>query len=510
MHSFREAYRSNISGVFEFFDRVLFRGSFLRLSGDEGMKSWLSWKRVLLKNFEGFVAAQSNAVKKHAEEFARRAGRPFLYLGASSGSKEKLVERMIAKEKLTKGLVCVLRAVEPCYSFTVRKNAETKLLELVYQERKCLFLYFYFIDREFGLMHVRLQTWFPFPIQVCINGREWVARHLDRAGIAYSRSDNCFLSIADPERAQKIADKLVDTNWPEALDRFAKAINPLLKTILNDQHYYWTIRQSEFATDVMFKTPEALAKVYPDFVRYAMDTFGSEDVMRFLGQRLVPQFKGQIVSVATRRVEGFRVKHSVHENSIKMYDKQGSVLRIETTINDPRRFKSYRRNTKGEMVWLPMRKGVADVLPRVQVCRAANGRYLDALTGFVEKKKFSSVLDPVSRRLRVGKQKFRALKPVSRDDAALFAGIMHAEFLLHGFRNVDLRNQLFGQPTRDKSLAKRRAGKITRLLRLLAAHELIRKIPRSSRYRVTKSGIRVMGAALGIRKAEVKSLSKTG
>ncbi len=510
MHSFLEAYRSSITGVFEFFDRVLFRGSFLQLSREDGMMSWLNWKRVLLKNFEGFVAPHSDCVKKHAEEVARKAGRPFLYLDSSSGSKEKLVERMIAKEKLTQGLVCVLRAVEPCYSFTIRRNAETKLLELVYRERKCLFLYFYFIDREFGLMHVRLQTWFPFPVQVCINGRAWIARHLDRAGIAYTRSDNCFLSIADPERAQKIADKLVDTNWPTVLDRLAKAVNPLLKTILNGMQYYWTICQSEYATDVMFKSPEALAKVYPDFVRYAMDTFGSADVMRFLGRKLVGQFKGEIVSVATRRPEGFRVRHSVEENSIKMYDKQGSVLRIEVTINNPRRFKCYRRSSKGKMIWLPMRKGVADVLPRVQVCRAANHRYLDALADFAEKKKFSTVLDPVSRRLSVGKARFRPLRPVSRDDAEIFAAIMRAEFLIHGFRNVDLRTLLFRRPTRDGTVAKRRAGRITRLLRLLRAHGVIKKIPGSSRYRPTKPGLRIMGAALGIRKAEVKSLSKAG
>jgi hypothetical protein len=254
---------------------------------------------------------------------------------------------------------------------------------------------------------------------------------------------------------------------------------------------------------------DALAKVYPQFVRFAMDTFGSEDVMRFLGKKLVPQFKGEIVSVATRRTEGFRVKHTVYENSIKMYDKQGSVLRIETTINNPTRFKSFRRNSKGKMEWLRMRKGVADVLPRVQLCLAANNRYLDALAGLVAKKKFSSVLDPVSKGLTVGKAKFRPLRPVSRDDAALFAVIMRAEFLLHGFRNVDIRNLLFGGPARSEAFVKRHAGRVTRLLRLLCAHGVIKKIPGSTRYRPTKSGIRVMEAALGIRKAEVRLLSET-
>jgi hypothetical protein len=509
MHSFAEAYRSSTTGVFDFFDRVLLRGSFLQLSHEAGMLSWLNWKHILLKDFGAFVMKQSDAVKEHGEQIAKKAGRPFHYMASSAESKEKFVERMIREEKLTDGLVCVLRAVEPCKSFTIRKDAETKHLKLAYEERKCLFLYFYFIDREFGLMHVRLQTWFPFPIQVCINGREWVSRHLDRAGIGYTRSDNCFLAIDDPVRAQRIADELVNTHWPKVLDRFAKIVNPLLKTILDDKQYYWTIRQSEYATDVMFTSPQALKKVYPGFVRFAMDTFGSEDVMRFLGRKLVPQFKGEIVSVATRRVEGFRVRHSVYENSIKMYDKQGSVLRIETTINNPKRFKSYRRNTQGEMDWLPMRKGVADVLSRVQMCRAANLRYLDALAGLAEKKKFSSVLDPVSKPLHVGKARFRPLRPVSREDAALFALILRAEFLLHGFRNVDIRSLLYGGPTRREAEVKRRAGQVTRLLRLLRAHGLIKKIPRTSRYRATRSGIRLMETSLGIRKSDMRSLSET-
>jgi hypothetical protein len=289
---------------------------------------------------------------EHAKEMASKLERPYEYLPSSKTSKEELALQIMDRDGIKQGLICVFACVEPCQSFDLKKDRVAKHLKLVSKERKCLHLYFYYLDREFGLMHVRLQTWLPFTIQICLNGREWLARQMDRAGIGYVQRDNCFTQIANLKRAQKLMDRLTTRNWNRFLDALGQKVNPWLhpRTGLDVRSYYWSVRQMEYATDVMFTSAESLAELYPLLLRHAMFQLGSEEVMRFLQRRTDKRFAGEVSSDLQRRLEGIRVKHRVEENSIKMYDKQGSVLRIETTINNPRRFRVRRKGCGYEMV----------------------------------------------------------------------------------------------------------------------------------------------------------------
>lgn len=176
-------------------------------------------------------------------------------------------------------------------------------------------------------------------------------------------------------------DDLLKRKWVPFLNRLASRVNPWLEGDgpwdVRDRGYYWTIRESEVATDVMFRDEKALAEVYPSLTDHAIRQFDSKDVMRFLGRRTDRRFPGQVTGNIKYRPEGVRVRHWVEENSIKMYDKEGCVLRIEVTINDPRRFMVRRLVTrKGQqcMTWVRMRKGVADLRRRVEISRAANER----------------------------------------------------------------------------------------------------------------------------------------
>ncbi len=407
----------------------------------------------------------------------------------------------------------MLSCVEPCKSFTIRRDREARQLLLVPAQRKCLHLYFYFIDRQFGLMHVRLQTWLPFTIQVCLNGREWLARQMDRAGIKYEQQDNCFTSIEDVPRAQRIFDRLTQRRWPRFLNALARRVNPWIapKGGLDLHGYYWSVRQGEYATDVMFQDAQSLGEVYPRLVHHAIQRFSCQDILRFLSRRIMPsRFNGQVTSDIPSRPEGVRIKHRVEENSIKMYDKQGRVLRIETTINNPRRFKVRRMTTrKGQRAlrWIPMRKGVADMARRVEVSRAANERYLEALGIVGTPSPTDRVLDPVStRKIRNGRP-YRPLRPISPEDARLFRVVMRGDFLLQGFRNKDLRLHLFAE-VESRTIPRRKAsGRITRYLRLLRAHGLIRRISGTRYYRVTEKGHHVMTTALTLRQMDVSRLA---
>lgn len=232
---------------------------------------------------------------------------------------------------------CVLTCVEPCKTYEIHRNREEKLLQLRLRLRKCKFLYHYWIDPQFGFMSARIQTWFPFSIQVCMNGREWLARRMDEAGMDYQRYDNSFPWVGDFPKAQKLMDRMQAIRWPKVLDGVAKRLNPAYGSMFRglDMAYYWSAYQTEWATDLAFASKGALAAIYPPLVRGAIATFASRDVMRFLGKRPDRRYSGEVVSDYGDRPEGVRVKHLAFGNSLKVYDKGGSILRVETTINQP-------------------------------------------------------------------------------------------------------------------------------------------------------------------------------
>lgn len=505
MKRFLERHSGRITGTLSGFDRVLFRGTLRSIAYVSGLEVFLYSQHVLFKDFGAYAEGLSQRIVEQAKQTASKLGRPYQYLQSSKASKEELALQIRERDGIKQGLVAVFACVEPCQSFDLKRDKVSKHLLLISKERKCLHLYFYYQDREFGLMHIRLQTWLPFTIQVCLNGREWLARQLDRAGISYTKRDNCFTYIADLKRAQQLLDRLSERNWGRFLDALARKVNPWVhpRTGLDVRSYYWSVRQGEYATDVMFRSAAKLAEIYPLLLRHAMFEFGSEEVMRFLQRRTNQRFAGEASSDLQRRIEGIRVKHRVEENSIKMYDKQGSVLRIETTINNPRRFKVHRSGiTRGKRVkkWLPMRKGIADIRRRVELSRAANGRYLDALSVVGLETPSYRLLDRVNHAVKKVRRQYRALRPISVDDASLFQAILHGEHSLQGFRNRDLRKTLADDPRNS-------SARVSRLLALLRAHKLIYKVCKTNYYRITRKGHEVMATALKFRQPDIALLA---
>ena len=138
-----------------------------------------------------------------------------------------MARSIAAQEGIGDGLGCVLSCVEPCWSFQIHCNRENKKLELKPRYRKCLFLYHYQMHPVFGFMSARIQTGFPFPVQVCLNGREWLARQMDAAGLEYVRQDNCFPWIADWGKGQRRMDRQLQAHWPKWLGGVAQPLNPV-------------------------------------------------------------------------------------------------------------------------------------------------------------------------------------------------------------------------------------------------------------------------------------------
>jgi hypothetical protein len=281
--------------------------------------------------------------------------------------------------------------------------------------------------------------------------------------------------------------------------------------------YYWSADETEYATDIMFKSPKSLAAIYPGMVHHAITHFGSPDVMRFLGHNIPAakvvhgKFQGEVISDMKRRPEGVRVKHSLNANSIKIYDKQGSVLRVETTINRAREFRVYRApesQPNAKKTWRILRKTTADLPRRAEVSRKANERYLEALGSVTGTIPLFQWVEQVCRATTKNGRKYRGLNPWSSEDAPLLEALSRGEFTINGFRNRDLRQLLFPGRTDERSLEKRRAGRITRRLALLRAHGLIRKISGTHRYILSEKGRTTITALLAARKADVDQLTK--
>ena len=314
---FIQRFGEKITGVLSGFDRLVLRGSMRAIVTVEGLKRLLWHKHVLLKDFGSWTQAMTEQLKDASCRAAREQNRPIVYLPSADTDKDEVARQIAAKDGITGGLVAVLTCVEPCMSFEIYRNRDQKKLEPVYRRRKCLVLYHYWIDEQFGWMNGRIQSWLPFPIQICLNGREWLARMMDANGIRYKRDDNCFPWIEDIGQAQRLMKRQLRIGWPKALARVLRQLNPAHGQMFRGFpiDYYWTVHQSEWATDVMFAKPADLAAIYPALVLHGMQNFSSGDVMRFLGRKAHGNFAGEITSDIKDRPEGVRIKHRLKANS---------------------------------------------------------------------------------------------------------------------------------------------------------------------------------------------------
>lgn len=522
MKTFLQRFGGKITGILSGFDRLRLRGTKRWLAYAGGMMSFLWRVQVLLKDFDQYVQGRTAELCGAMEQAAREAQRPVLYLPSSETSKEAVARPIIERDGVREGLIAVLKCVEPCRSFGIYKNRETKRLELRAQQRKCLHYYHYYLHPQLGFLHTRLQTWFPFTMQVCLNGREWLTRQLDQAGVGYVRQANCLVAVEDLAKAQALLLEQARVNWPKLLDELARRSNPLEPSLLGETvvPYYWSVDQSEWATDILFRSVADLQALYPRLLWHGIHHLHCRDVLRFLGQRLTQSgevpgwFRGEVTTDLKERPEGMRLKHAVDHNSVKMYDKAytafGAALRLEATINDVTDFKAYRAkegDEQGAMAWRPLRKGVADLYRRTEVSQQATERYAESLATLEDHTPLAELAEPLCQPVTWQGQRVRALNPLAPEDAALLEAVNRGEFLLNGFRNRDLRALLLPAATTPAE-AKRQSAAVSRKLRMLRGHGLIEKVCKTYRYRLSTKGRTAIAALLASRLADTAKLTQ--
>lgn len=505
-HAFLRKHHDKIVGVLSCFDRLIFRGH-LSLSYPRGLEGFLHKQDVLFKDFKHYAPKIAERIKDHVKGLVEAAGAPFRHL-PRKGRMEEEARRRADAQGIREGIVCGFSQLETCRTYRLAYGEGRPHLKKDY--RRCTVLYVFLMHAVLGLIHVKLETWFPLTMQVYANGHDFVARKLDALGHKYVLEDNVFTSIDNFAAAQACADRLPKQPWPKMLGALARQFNPLLGEELQGQEYYWVTDQSEYATDVVFQDAKVLAALYPHLVEHAQACLSAEDVLKFLGRKLTGSFQGEVRTHAARvrahdgkRFEGVRVKHTMKSNLLKMYNKSRCVVRLETVINDPTEFRVRRwQQTKGgprRLCWQPLRKGVAWLWRYAEVSRLANARYLTALAVVDDDGAVRAQLDRLTRPAQLHGKTKRALQPMSPADQALFAAVMRGEHRLRGFTNRDLARQLYRHDSKDPGERRRRCGRVTRLIQLLRAHGLVAKIPKARRYRLTAHGEQIIAAAIYVR-----------
>ena len=522
MNEFIARYQQQLNGVLTGFDRLVFRGT-LGLNHENGLKGYLWANRLGLKDFGSHAEQVSRKVKEASLEIVKAAGRPIQYLNSGKYDKQELARKIAAADGIRSGPICALTAVELCSSYAVRGDRSSARIKLERASRKCLFIYQYWMHPVFGFMSARLQTWFPFPIHIYLNGRAWLAQQLEQDGLAYRRHDNCFTWIEDFARAQQLLDAQLTTAWSESFDTVALQLHPYFQHLRRNypMNYYWTCQDSEWAMDIVFRDRQQLQRLYPQLVHLGMTSFSSPDVLRFMGKRVTRQGTAMgrhevpVSSDLKVRPNGVRIKHRLGANSIKLYDKAydelGAVLRPEITITDTTLFRVYRPKNGDSDVshlqWRVMRRGLADLHRRAEVSQKALDCYGDALAAVDDSTTLQELTAQLERRVRWHGRPVRALHPFAPEDHALLRAVNRGEFAINGLRNKDLQQLLYDRSAATPADKRRRSAAISRKLRMLRAHGLIHKLPHTHRYRVSQRGRLVLNAILAAHRATTQQLT---
>jgi hypothetical protein len=491
-------FTSLIGAVLSCFDRVIFKGH-LALSAPHELEYFVDCVlKVRRSDFMKTIAPEySDRLIEHAQKWARKSGRTYEYR-TGQFRKDEWARSLIRDQGISEGLVGILCTQETCPSFTLVPGP--KRPQFVSRPRQQRALYYYFLDPQFGLIYVRLQTWLPFTVQVYVNGHEWLAQQLVQKQLGFVQQHNAFTQLDDPIQAQRLADRFAQLDWPSILDRWARQVNPLLRELFPGYPVHWVVDQAEYATDLLFTSRAALAGLYRMLLDYAVQTFTPKDILGFLGRKWDRRFDGEVhTQYEDDRWFGTRIKHRMKTNWLKMYDKFGWILRVETVINSAKEFWVYRtrqhHDGTSSVGYYPMTKSVASLVDYQEQALACNRRYLDALAVVDDPAPAYQELRQLTEPKVVTGRSYAGFNPARRDDVRLFRAVLDGDHVARGFRNGDIREPLFGHP-KQSGLQRRASAAVGRLLKRLHVRHLVAKIPRTRRWRVTERGRHLLGLAV--------------
>lgn len=492
MQAFLSRFHALVLFTLSGFDRLRLCGESRLLNHAGGVHSYCHQQRLLFKDFPRHAEDLTASLRAQTQQ--QLGDVPLRYLASPDVDKEALTVQLAQQHGHTQGRLGVLTCQEAGLTYRLRKN-RGGLIELRKEKTRCLHYYHYFLHPHFGLCYVRIQSWFPFSVRVGLNGRRWLAQQLRQRGVGFQARGNLLTAVDDVALAQQLLDEQLQVPWPEVLRDLVRPVHPLWD-FLHDQvrtPFYWMTEQSEWATDFVYRSAADLASWYPRFVRHGILNLSCKDAMRYLGKKVPDHGYGALTGEAKidqrTRADRTRLKFWYHTNALKFYDKEQVALRIETTINSPKDYKVF-RTKEGEpeaspRSWQQLRKGVADLPRRAAVSQAANTRLAESLASVADTHTLGELTRSLGQAVvRDGRRVARPLNPLTGADGELLRVLAQGDYLLNGFRNRDLRQSLWGACA-DAVERRRQGARMTRLLALLKAHGLVKKVQKTHRYQLT-------------------------
>ena len=493
MASLIDRHRDQILGVLSCFDRVLIRGTLPSVCHAQAMATTLHNRGIRLFDYATeFAQPFREAIRAHAERVAADEGVEVEYIKKPKGyRKEDRIREIVARRGTHPGLVHVFSVMELCSSYRPWHDKRTGMTHLRPDGGKCVYYYFYFIDEVLGLCFLSVPTWCPFRTQFYFNGHNWLASKLKAARVSFELQDNAIVAISNWRKAQDLADNLAVTELHARLDaavaRYVPDLDPLGR-------YHWSIAQAEYATDIVFRSAEDLAPLYDHLLRTSIHAIKADDIATFLGRSPATADKRETGGDFSIRIHGTRVRHYLGPASIKMYDKHGFILRVETTTNDVSFFRHHRmveqRDGQRVMKLADLKKSIYSLFPDLaSVSLAANNRYIQFLSAIDDPTPGLKALSRISESVEEREHRYRGFNLFDDEDQSLFEILCRGEFFIHGFRNRSLRERL----------GRFRSSQISRLLKRLRLHGIIKKIGRTYKYYLTELGRQVAVAGLTLK-----------
>lgn len=486
-----EKYEPEIAGILHCYDRVIIRGYLQPLGYAKGMTKYLYQAGIRIFDYTKFAEPLRNKIRANAETIAQEHGLEIEFRsGNESKRQEERVQEIIEQRGQKPGLVCILSRMERCQAYKPWHDKQSHYTYLKLTEGKCLHYYFYFIEPELGLCHMRVPTWCPFRLQFYFNGHNALAARLAEAGIGYELADNAFLQIDDFDQANQLAPLNIE-GLHAKLDQYARTYCPVV-TALN-LSCRWSISQAEYATDIVFGSQDRLQAILPPLMETLIQVVKPADIATFLGRKLDPRYQDEMGNRFNKRWLGTRLKHRMGPVSIKMYDKFNLVLRIETTVNDVRFFQQYRqvqhRDGSTSKKFAKMKRTIYSLPPLAETLLAVNQRYLKFISAIDTPEVGHHKLQRLTQTLEQKNRRYKGFNLLAEEDASLFRLLLTGQFLIQGFSNGALRQHLS-----DKNSAQ-----MSRLLKRLRVHGIIRKVQKRHRYYLTQFGQQTAILALKLR-----------
>jgi hypothetical protein len=493
--SLLERYDERIAGVLSCYDRVVITGTLPGVCYAEGMTRFLHANGVRIFDYPQFAMTLRDRVRDRAASLAAEAGVSIEHIGKAHIRKEDVVARVLEQRGDRPGLVHILSAMEACDAYKPWHDKQTHNTFVRPDSGKCLHYYFYFQDARFGLVYLRVPTWAPFRLQFYCNGHSWLARKLTAEGIGYTMADNAFVRIDDWSRAQELADSLSPDQLHRALDRYAAQCCPVSDAF--GQSYHWSLMQVEYATDLAFRSTTTLSPLYEQLIRETVLSVKAEQIATFLGRQITPLLAQEIGSQFSTRIEGTCVKHRFGKCSIKMYDKCGIVLRIETTANDVSFFKHHRkvehRNGPPTRGIAPVKKTIYSLIDLREILLGCNRRYLTHLSALDDFSAGVRALGRLTKPREVDGKTVKGINFFEPGDSALLHALQNPRVNIAGIRRAELLPNLeMFSPDR-----------LSRQLRRLLDIGVIKRITGTYRYYLTKAGRAATAAAERLKQATI-------